>query len=81
MLMKAVGAKKAILIGLTCEMVQLTMYGFGSSNFVMWVAGVVASLSSITYPAISAFVSAHADADQQGEYCHNILIFIMGVLS
>ena len=29
-------------------------------------AGVLASVSSITYPAISAFVSMHADADKQG---------------
>ena len=32
----------------------------------MWSAGVLASVSSITYPAISAFVSMHADADKQG---------------
>ena len=32
----------------------------------MWSAGVLASVSSITYPAISAFVSTHADADKQG---------------
>ncbi|XP_018316369.1 PREDICTED: hippocampus abundant transcript 1 protein-like isoform X6 [Trachymyrmex septentrionalis] len=29
-------------------------------------AGVLASVSSITYPAISAFVSMHSDADKQG---------------
>lgn len=32
----------------------------------MWVAGVLASVSAITYPAISAFVSMHSDADKQG---------------
>lgn len=32
----------------------------------MWAAGVLASVSSITYPAISAFVSMHSDADKQG---------------
>ena len=32
----------------------------------MWSAGVLASVSSITYPAISAFVSMHADNDKQG---------------
>ena len=32
----------------------------------MWIAGFVASISSITYPAISAFVSSHASPDQQG---------------
>ena len=40
----------------------------------MWAAGAVAAMGSITYPAISAFVSAHAEADQQGTYykCPNI---------
>lgn len=32
----------------------------------MWAAGTLASISSITYPAISAFVSMHSDADKQG---------------
>lgn len=32
----------------------------------MWSAGILAAISSISYPAISAFVSTHADADQQG---------------
>ena len=33
----------------------------------MWVAGVFAASSSITYPAISAFVSSQANPDQQGK--------------
>lgn len=32
----------------------------------MWITGVIASLSSITYPAISAYISTYADADKQG---------------
>jgi hypothetical protein len=41
---------------------------FSSSVFrMMWAAGVLASVSSITYPAISAFVSMHSDADKQGK--------------
>merc|ERR1719318_1230910 len=32
----------------------------------MWFAGVLASASSITYPAISAYASQSADAEQQG---------------
>lgn len=32
----------------------------------MWAAGILASLGSITYPAISAFVSIHSDVDTQG---------------
>lgn len=34
----------------------------------MWAAGILAALSSITYPAISSFVSVHADPDKQGEW-------------
>lgn len=33
----------------------------------MWAAGAVAAMSSITFPAISAIVSRNADPDQQGE--------------
>jgi len=33
----------------------------------MWAAGAVAAMSSITFPAVSALVSRTADADQQGK--------------
>lgn len=32
----------------------------------MWVCGIIASLSSITYPAISAYISTYADSNKQG---------------
>merc|ERR1711936_1171087 len=54
------------MVGLLFEMLQLTWYGFGSQYWMMWAAGILAAISSITYPAISAFVSMHADADKQG---------------
>jgi len=66
LLMRTVGAKATILIGLVFEMLQLAWYGFGSQTWMMWSAGVLAAISSISYPAISAFVSTHADADKQG---------------
>jgi len=65
-LMKAVGPKHTIMIGLFFEMMQLMWYGFGSQQWMMWAAGVLASVSSISYPSISAFVSMHADEDKQG---------------
>lgn len=34
----------------------------------MWAAGAVAAMSSITFPAVSALVSRTADADQQGRF-------------
>ncbi|XP_054709871.1 hippocampus abundant transcript 1 protein-like [Uloborus diversus] len=65
-LMKTIGAKHTIMVGLLFELLQLMWYGFGSRTWMMWAAGVLASVSSITYPAISSFVSTHADADKQG---------------
>jgi len=66
LLMKTVGAKHTIMIGLMFEMLQLMWYGFGSQPWMMWAAGVLTAVSTLTYPAISAFVSMHADADKQG---------------
>ncbi|XP_035706679.1 hippocampus abundant transcript 1 protein isoform X3 [Folsomia candida] len=66
LLMKNVGPRKTIVIGLLFEMTQLAWYGFGSQTWMMWAAGILAALSSITYPAISAFASTHADPDKQG---------------
>jgi len=66
LLMKTVGPKHTIMVGLLFEMLQLMWYGFGSQTWMMWAAGVLASVSSITYPAISAFASMQADAEKQG---------------
>lgn len=65
-LMKTLGSKHTIMVGLLFEMLQLMWYGFGSQYWMMWAAGILAAISSITYPAISAFVSMHAEADKQG---------------
>ncbi|XP_063234270.1 hippocampus abundant transcript 1 protein isoform X2 [Bacillus rossius redtenbacheri] len=65
-LMRSLGSKHTIMVGLVFELLQLMWYGFGSQTWMMWAAGVLASVSSITYPAISAFVSMHSDADKQG---------------
>lgn len=40
----------------------------------MWAAGAVAAMSSITFPAISALVSRNAESDQQGEHWMNLFI-------
>ena len=66
LLMKTLGSKHTIMVGLLFEMLQLMWYGFGSQTWMMWAAGILAAVSSITYPAISAFVSMHADPDKQG---------------
>lgn len=67
-LMRVLGSKKTIMVGLFLEMLQLLWYGLGSQTWMMWGAGLLASISSITYPAISAFVSMHTDADKQGKF-------------
>lgn len=65
-LIKNLGCKHTIMLGLLFEMLQLLWYGFGTTTWMMWGAGILASMSSITYPAISAFVSIHSTADRQG---------------
>ncbi|NWI54080.1 MF14A protein, partial [Calyptomena viridis] len=65
-LMRSIGNKNTILLGLGFQILQLAWYGFGSQPWMMWAAGAVAAMSSITFPAISAMVSRNADPDQQG---------------
>lgn len=60
------GGKTTILAGLLMQAVQLLLLGFFKRPWMMWISGVIASFSSITYPAISAYISSYADADKQG---------------
>lgn len=60
------GGKATILAGLIMQAVQLLLLGFFQRQWMMWICGVIASFSSITYPAISAYISTYADADKQG---------------
>lgn len=48
------------------QALQLLLLGFFKRPWMMWISGVIASFSSITYPAISAYISSYADADKQG---------------
>ena len=45
LLMKTIGAKHTIMVGLLFEMLQLMWYGFGSQFWMMWAAGVLASVA------------------------------------
>ncbi|XP_074711116.1 hippocampus abundant transcript-like protein 1 [Strix uralensis] len=65
-LMRSIGNKNTVLLGLGFQILQLAWYGFGSRSWMMWAAGAVAALSSITFPAVSALVSQNAESDQQG---------------
>ncbi|KAI4819995.1 hypothetical protein KUCAC02_027993 [Chaenocephalus aceratus] len=65
-LMRTIGNKNTVLLGLGFQLFQLAWYGFGSEPWMMWAAGTVAAMSSITFPAVSALVSHCAAPDQQG---------------
>ncbi|XP_033157607.1 hippocampus abundant transcript 1 protein [Drosophila mauritiana] len=65
-IVKALGAKKAIILGLLLELLQLILYAIGNEKWQMWPAGNVAALSSITFPAVSVYVSLYTDAETQG---------------
>ncbi|KAB5567528.1 hypothetical protein PHYPO_G00233790 [Pangasianodon hypophthalmus] len=65
-LMKKIGNKNTMLLGLGFQLFQLAWYGFGSETWMMWSAGTVAAMSSITFPTISALVSHITDHGQQG---------------
>ena len=45
LLMKTIGSKHTIMVGLLFEMLQLMWYGFGSQTWMMWAAGVLAAVS------------------------------------
>ncbi|NXJ53044.1 MF14B protein, partial [Spizaetus tyrannus] len=74
-LMRSIGNKNTVLLGLGFQILQLAWYGFGSQSWMMWAAGAVAAMSSVTFPAISALVSRNAESDQQGEILLNITSF------
>lgn len=40
----------------------------------VWIAGILASFSTITYPAVSAYVSMHSDGDKQGYIIISVII-------
>ncbi|KAK9532933.1 hypothetical protein VZT92_010291 [Zoarces viviparus] len=66
LLMRTLGNKNTVLLGLGFQILQLAWYGFGSEPWMIWAAGAVAAMSSITFPAVSALVSQSADPDKQG---------------
>jgi len=65
-LIKYIGPKKTILIGLLAQLVELIWYGLGTQMWGVWAAGLFVSISSITYAAISAYLSLDTAKDKQG---------------
>uniref|UniRef100_A0A671KI02 Si:ch211-87m7.2 n=1 Tax=Sinocyclocheilus anshuiensis TaxID=1608454 RepID=A0A671KI02_9TELE len=80
-LMKKIGNKSTVLLGLGFQLFQLAWYGFGSEPWMMWAAGAVAAMSSITFPSVSALVSHCTDHDQQGQksLCMKCLFLCLSV--
>ncbi|XP_065657824.1 hippocampus abundant transcript 1 protein [Hydra vulgaris] len=64
--MKSLGLKNTIVLSLIFQVTQLLCYAFGTQYWMMWAAGTLAAMSSLSYPAISALISCNADADKQG---------------
>ncbi|CAJ0935261.1 unnamed protein product [Ranitomeya imitator] len=79
-LMRSIGNKNTVLLGLGFQMFQLAWYGFGSQPWMMWAAGAVAAMSSITFPAVSALISRNAESDQQGFYVRRASKFLQMTL-
>lgn len=77
LLTKSFGTKHTITLGLCFQLAQLLWYtftisirrfryGLGTQYWMMWAAGLLAAMSQLTYPSISAFVSILSDRDKQG---------------
>lgn len=64
--MRTIGNKNTVLLGLGFQFFQLIWYSFGSEPWMMWAAGTIAAMSSISFPAVSALVSHCTDPAQQG---------------
>ena len=52
-------------MALVFQAIQLFFYAFSRTEFMMWTAGALAAVSSISYPAFSTLISTNADVDQQ----------------
>ncbi|XP_033104117.1 hippocampus abundant transcript-like protein 1 [Anneissia japonica] len=65
-LMKNLGNKHTIMFGLSFQLAELAWYGFASQDWMLWGAGTIAAMCSVTYPSVSALISKNAEPDQQG---------------
>lgn len=66
LLFQVIGNKPTIVVGLVAQIAQLICFSFGREEWTMWLAGVLASLSSINYPALSSLVSSMVSHNKQG---------------
>nr|XP_026690310.1 hippocampus abundant transcript 1 protein isoform X1 [Ciona intestinalis] len=66
LLFQTVGNRNTIIMGLSFQIGQLICYAFGKVEWMMWLAGCLAALSSINYPSLSSLVSTISSSEQQG---------------
>ena len=66
LLINQIGNQKTLIVGLVFEFIQLAWYSVATVPWMIWMAGMMAAVSTICYPAISSYASAAASADQQG---------------
>ena len=64
-LIQTTSKSTTILVALVFQAIQLFFYAFSRTEFMMWTAGALAAVSSISYPAFSTLISTNADVDQQ----------------
>eukprot|EP00053_Salpingoeca_punica_P015488 m.142970 g.142970 ORF g.142970 m.142970 type:complete len:532 (-) comp16727_c0_seq1:420-2015(-) len=58
--------KNIILLGLVFSTIQLALYGIVTEKWAIFIVTIVAALGSITYPALSSFISVTSSPEQQG---------------
>uniref|UniRef100_H2YPS6 Major facilitator superfamily (MFS) profile domain-containing protein n=1 Tax=Ciona savignyi TaxID=51511 RepID=H2YPS6_CIOSA len=66
LLFQSVGNRNTIIMGLIFQIGQLLCYAFGRIEWMMWLAGSLAALSSLNYPSLSSLVSSISSSEQQG---------------
>ena len=72
-LIKRIGAKYSIMIGLGAQLAQLVCYGVTTNDVAVWSAGVGIAISSTVYAAISAYASIITDKDKQASVCISLV--------
>ncbi|KAH8300390.1 hypothetical protein KR018_002607, partial [Drosophila ironensis] len=71
--MRMLGAKWSIRLGLLLMLLELLVFGYGSSHWSLWLASILSSTSTIIHPLCSTVASLYAGSENHGS--------VLGVLS
>lgn len=77
-LVKRLGERRALLLGLTCGMVGFTIYGLAPSGIVFWAGVPVMSMWGLFGPASQGMMSSRISASEQGQL-QGALSSLMGI--